>query len=296
MLDPAARRAPNAKKNLSNISEIRRFFHRNEHPIYFISPTNFNLLGIDEWVKNFKYVTYIDCYEGRHPNVFCPSEQPHDEFTSIEEINNYLLQHKEVIDRVERRGGKPKLVFLMFDENTEKLAKELGWQVWFPKAKLRNRVDNKIETVRIGNKAAVPSAPNTLAEVKDWSDLQRLATRAGIGTDLVLQSAFGDSGHTTFFIKSKADFDKHEHEIVGRGEMKIMKRINCRGSAIEACATKAGTIVGPLMTELVGFKELTPYRGGVCSVGCCDLAVGLCTRAPRNTDVAANTGSMSLTT
>ena len=48
-----------------------------------------------------------------------------------------LLQHKEVIDRVERRGGKPKLVFLMFDENTEKLAKELGWQVWFPKAKLR---------------------------------------------------------------------------------------------------------------------------------------------------------------
>ena len=264
MLDPAARRAPNAKKNLSNISEIRRFFHRNEHPIYFISPTNFNLLGIDEWVKNFKYVTYIDCYEGRHPNVFCPSEQPHDEFTSIEEINNYLLQHKEVIDRVERRGGKPKLVFLMFDENTEKLAKELGWQVWFPKAKLRNRVDNKIETVRIGNKAAVPSAPNTLAEVKDWSDLQRLATRAGIGTDLVLQSAFGDSGHTTFFIKSKADFDKHEHEIVGRGEMKIMKRINCRGSAIEACATKVGTIVGPLMTELVGFKELTPYRGGWC--------------------------------
>ena len=264
MLDPAARRARNAKKNLNNISEIRRFFHRNEHPIYFISPTNFNLLGIDEWVKNFKYVTYIDCYEGRHPNVFCPSEQPHDEFTSIEEINNYLLQHKEVIDRVERRGGKPKLVFLMFDENTEKLAKELGWQVWFPKAKLRNRVDNKIETVRIGNKAAVPSVPNTLAEVKDWSDLQRLATRAGIGTDLVLQSAFGDSGHTTFFIKSKADFDKHEHEIVGRGEMKIMKRINCRGSAIEACATKAGTIVGPLMTELVGFKELTPYRGGWC--------------------------------
>ena len=43
-----------------------------------------------------------------------------------------------------------------------------------------------------------------------------------------------------------------------------MKRINCRGSAIEACATKEGTIVGPLMTELVGFKELTSYRGGWC--------------------------------
>ena len=62
-----------AKKKLKNISEIRRFFHRNETPIYFISATNFNLLGLDEWVRNFKYVNYLDCYDGKHPNVFCPS-------------------------------------------------------------------------------------------------------------------------------------------------------------------------------------------------------------------------------
>jgi len=43
-----------------------------------------------------------------------------------------------------------------------------------------------------------------------------------------------------------------------------MKRINCRGSAIEACVTRHGTIVAPLMTELVGFKDLTPYKGGWC--------------------------------
>ena len=36
------------RAKLNNISEIRRFFHRNDHPIYFISATNFNLLGIDE--------------------------------------------------------------------------------------------------------------------------------------------------------------------------------------------------------------------------------------------------------
>jgi hypothetical protein len=122
------------KTELRNISEIRRFFHRNEDPIYFISATNFNLLGLDEWVKNFKYICYIDCYDGRHPNVFCPSEQPHAEFQSIEDINNYLLQHKEVIDFIKRRGGKPKFVFLMFDEKTERLSKELGAEVWFPKA------------------------------------------------------------------------------------------------------------------------------------------------------------------
>ncbi len=253
-----------AKRQLNNISEIRRYFHRNEDPIYFISATNFNLLGIDEWCKNFKYICYIDCYDGRHPNVFCPSEQPHAEFQSIEDINNYLLQHKEVIDLVKRRGGKPKFVFLMFNEETERLAKELGADVWFPKAKLRTRMDNKIETVRVGNKAGVPSVPNTLALVESYKQLCEVSDKAGIGRDLVLQSAFGDSGHTTFFIKSEADFRRHEHEIVGQGEIKIMKRIDCRGSAIEACCTSEGTIVGPLMTELVGFKDLTPYRGGWC--------------------------------
>ena len=242
------------KKTLKNISEIRRFFHTNTDPIYFVSATNFNLLGLDEWVKNFKYICYMDCFDGRHPNVLCPSELPHDEFQSIEDINNYLLQHKEVVDYVKSRGGKPKFVFLMFDEKTEKLVKALGGEVWFPKAKLRTNMDNKIETVRIGDKAGVTS----------YEQLREVCEKGGIGHDLVLQSAFGDSGHTTFFIKSEADFRKHEHEIVGEGEIKIMKRIDCRGSAIEACATDQGTIVGPLMTELVGFKELTPYRGGWC--------------------------------
>lgn len=252
------------KKMLKNMSEIRRFFHRNEDPIYFISATNFNLLGIDEWCKNFKYICYIDCYDGRHPNVFCPSEQPHAEFQSIEDINNYLLQHKEVIDFIKRRGGTPKFVFLMFDEETERLANELGAVVWFPSAELRTSMDNKIETVRVGNKAGVPSVPNVLAEVTSYKNLRETCEEAGVGHDLVLQSAFGDSGHTTFFIKSEEDFRRHADEIIGQGEIKIMKRIDCRGSAIEACTTSTGTIVGPLMTELVGFKELTPYRGGWC--------------------------------
>ena len=253
-----------AKKKLKNISEIRRYFHRNEKPIYFISATNFNLLGLDEWCKNFKYINYLDCYDGRHPNTLVPIEQPHAEFQSIEDINNYMLQHKQVMDYISARGGKPRFVFLMFDEKTEEIARELGAEIWFPKAELRSRMDNKIETVRIGNKAGVPSVPNLLAEITSYRQLKKLATKAGLGRDWVLQSAFGDSGHTTFFISSEEDFRRHESEIIGEGEIKVMKCIKCRGSAIEACATSQGTIVGPLMTELVGFKELTPYRGGWC--------------------------------
>ncbi len=261
----AAKKKPakRAKKvHLKNISEVRRYFHRNEDPIFFISATNFNLLGIDEWCRNFHYINYIDCYDGRHPNTFVPSENAHPEFESIEDIVAYLLEHKEVIDFMKSKGKNPKAVFLMFDERVEKICKELGIEVWFPKAKLREQIDHKIETVRIGNKAGVPSVPNVLSEIKDYAHLKKLSKP--IGDDLVLQSAFGDSGHTTFFIKNEKDFNRHKSEIVGQGEIKVMKRINCRGSAIEACATKNGTIVGPLMTELVGFKELTPYRGGWC--------------------------------
>jgi biotin carboxylase len=174
---------------------MRRYFHRNEDPIFFISATNFNLLGIDEWCRNFKYINYIDCYDGRHPNTFVPTEQPHPEFESIEDINAYLLEHKEVIDFIRSKGGKPKAVFLMFDKRVEKLCKELGIEIWFPKAKLREHIDHKIETVRIGNKAGVPSVPNVLSEVSDWTQLRKVAK--GLGDDLVLQSAFGDSGHTT---------------------------------------------------------------------------------------------------
>ena len=118
--------------------------------------------------------------------------------------------------------------------------------------------------MRIGDKAGVPSVPNVLSEIDSWEQLCAVAKQGKLGSDLVLQSAYGDSGHTTFFVKSERDFRRHQQESVGQGEIKVMKRIVCRGSAIEACATKRGTIVGPLMTELVGFKELTPYRGGWC--------------------------------
>ena len=250
-------------KTIRNVSDLRVVMHRNERPIYFISATNFNLLGIDQWVRNFRFISYIDCFDGRHPKVMVPSKQPHTEFESIEDINNYLLQHKDVIDQIQRRGGKPVATFLMFDEKTEEICKEIGLEVWFPKAKLRSRCDNKMETVRIGNKAGVASVPNTLGPAKSYEELVASAKKAGIGTDLVVQTAFGDCGHTTFFIANEQEYDRHAKEIQAEDEVKIMKRIKCRGATMEACATRSGTLVGPLLTEVVG-KELTPYKGGWC--------------------------------
>jgi D-alanine-D-alanine ligase-like ATP-grasp enzyme len=261
-----AKKAASKKEVLHGVSDIRRFFYKNETPLYFISATNFNMLGADEWIKGFKFICQIECFDGQHPNVFSPKEEiPHDEFTSIEDINNYLLQHPEVQDYLTtRKKGKNigKAMFLMFDEKTEKLAKKLGLQVMFPTAKMRTFMDNKVNTNRIAEKAGVPCVPYVLSPVLDYAHLQKVSKV--LGNDLVIQTPFGDSGHTTFFISNEEEFNKYEEEIVKEKEVKIMKRINCKGSAIEACVTRHGTIVAPLMTELVGFKELTPYKGGWC--------------------------------
>ena len=159
---------------VKSVADLLLMFHRNERPIYFISATNFNLLGMDRWVNRFRYINYIDCFDGRHPNAFVPQELPHEPFESIEDINNYLLQHKDVVDLIERRGGKPVATFLMFDEKTEALARELGMEVWFPPAALRQRCDNKMETVRIGNKAGVYSVPNALEKVDSYEHLMQI--------------------------------------------------------------------------------------------------------------------------
>ncbi|HSP58304.1 MAG TPA: biotin carboxylase [Halomonas sp.] len=262
---PAKTDGATPMSTIKNIADVRRHFLNNKEPIYFISATNFNLLGIGDWVGNFRHINYIDCFEGQQRNVFVPKQKFPRDFESIEDINNYLLEHKEVIDFIQSRADGDNAgvaAFLMFDEHTEEICKQLGLKVSFPPAALRSRMDNKIETVRIGNKVGVPSVPNVLAKVGSYQELCEVSR--DLGTDLVVQTAFGDSGHTTFFIASEDDYYKHAEEIEAESEVKIMKRINCRGSAIEACSTRSGTVVGPLMTELVGFKTLTPYKGGWC--------------------------------
>ena len=245
---------------LRTLSDIRRHFLLEQRPTYFISATNFNLLGIDEWVNRFTAINYIDCFGGRYPNVFVPDERPHDVFESIEDINNYLLVHPDVVERLGREPGRA--VFLMFDDRTEALSRERGLTLMMPSAKLRTEVDDKISCTRIADRAGVESVPNVLARVASYAQLREVSR--ALGDALVVQTSFGDSGHTTFFIANEADYAKHADEIEAEAEVKIMRRIRCRGSAMEACVTRHGTIVGPLMTELVGFPELTPYKGGWC--------------------------------
>jgi len=252
------------RRTLRNIAEIRTFFRTNDEPVYFVGPTGFNLLGLDRWVRHFNYITYYDAWDGAHPRMITPRLGREAEFTSSEDIVNFLLRHPEVQARLKADGGRPRIASVFFDEETEAICEELGYQLILPSHALRTRLDSKITTTRLGNEAGAPSVPNALAVAWTYDELLRITAGAGLGDDLVIQLPYGDSGKTTFFVATEADWDRHADVIAGH-EAKIMKRI-ARNTAIavEAVITRHGTIVGPFMTDLTGYAELTPYHGGWC--------------------------------
>ncbi|GAA2560760.1 biotin carboxylase [Neomicrococcus aestuarii] len=254
------------ERPLRNMSEVRHFFRTNSTPIFFVGATPFNLLGLDRWVRNFSYICYYDAWDGAHPRMFTPKRKPFEEFESGEAINNWLLKSPETRQYIRRhtpRGARPKIALVFFNEQTEQICRDLGYDLILPPAALREHLDSKIVTTKLGNQAGAPSVPNILTKLASYKTLMNRAEKAGLGKELVVQTPYGDSGKTTFFISSEEDWKKHEKEIVGQ-DIKVMKRINNRPVAVEAVLTSSGTVVGPFMTELAGYAELTPYRGGWC--------------------------------
>jgi D-alanine-D-alanine ligase-like ATP-grasp enzyme len=246
---------------LDGLSEIRQHFFRDPTPVWHVCATPYTLLGMDEWVRGFRWISYADCFDGAHPRVFTPEQRTDETFPYdlLEEMNNDLLRHEQVRAHVSK-FGPGQITALMFDEETCALAAGLGLDMIMPAPELRRRVDDKLETTRIGDRAGVASVPNVLGRVANWDDLQKLS--ASLGPDVVVQTAFGDSGTTTFFISSEVEYQRFAAQIAAEVEVKVMRRIKPAQAAIEGCVTREGTIVGPLMTEIIGFPELTPYRGG----------------------------------
>jgi hypothetical protein len=254
--------AARKRQKLTSLSAIYSFFRKNETPVTFLSPTPYNILGLGRWINHFEYINFFDSFDGTHPKVTVPREHGPHEFRSIEDVNNYLLRHKEVRNRLKARG--PGLLLLvMFDEETEMLARELGQKIALPPAKLRKHIDSKIITTKLGNEAGIKSAPNVLSKAKSYAELTALAKAAKLGDDLVVQTPYGDSGRTTFFVKTEADWKKNEDKLA-QEQLKVMKRINHLPGTVEAVATRHGTLVGPLQTDITGFAEVTPYKGGWC--------------------------------
>ncbi len=247
---------------LTTLDDIRIFWKTNQTPLYFISPTLFNLIGLDQWVGGLRYITFIDTFSGKHPHALLPTEEcPISAFKNMEEINEYLLSQDSVVSRIDPDGYA---LFLFFNDALEKKCQTLRLTLCLPRQSIVRSCDSKINTTLIGNQAGVHSVPNVLARIDSYETLTSLAKTHHLGSEWVIQTAYGDSGKTTFFISDQQSFEECKESIITEDKVKVMKKIRCVSAALEACATSQGTFVGPLMRELIGVPTLTPYQGGWC--------------------------------
>ncbi len=253
-----------SKHTLNTLDEIKQYFANNPTPYYFISASNFNLMSLSQWVAHWQHINLIDCYDGQHPDVMLVTDSHDQLFTGIEDINLYLLNQESVAAHIAEQNPPGKAIFLFFDEQIEARCEALGLEIILPKNSLVKEIDSKIVTTEIGNQVNVPSVPNILAKVDSYETLLQLAKQASLGQSWVIQTAYGDSGKTTFFVDNEEDYQRYAHKIEAEDTVKVMRKIHCIGTAIEACATRWGTFVGPLLTEVIGDPALTPYAGGWC--------------------------------
>jgi D-alanine-D-alanine ligase-like ATP-grasp enzyme len=259
--------ARNDKIVLRSLDDIKQFFATQQRRTFFISPSNFNMIGMHEWVRGWHNINMLDCFNGQHPHCITIPDDHSRLFAGVEDVNHFLIdqpQVRELLSQPKRNSLPDQALFLFFDEALEQKCAALGIEVALPPNRLVRTVDSKIVTTEIANAAGVPSVPNAVAHVGSFAELQLLATQHSLGDRWVVQTAYGDSGKTTFFIDSETDYRAVAAQIEREDKVKVMRRVRCIGAAIEACATRWGTFVGPLLTELVGQSELTPYAGGWC--------------------------------
>ena len=240
---------------------ISAFLRQLPGPIVYLSTTTFNLIGAERWVGGLEFITTTDCFAGRHPHIAIPDGAGRLPLGAIEAANRFLVGHPDVQQRLRGRGPGHAL-FMMFDDECEAAVERVGWRVALPPARLRRHLDSKVTTTELGDRAGVPSVPNVLAPVRSYAELRRAAGH--LGADLVVQLPYGNSGATTFFVSSEADYAPHAAAIAAQPAVKVMRRIRCRQATIEGCVTRHGTLAGPLQTELVGLPQLTPLPGGWC--------------------------------
>lgn len=266
----AAAAAARPIEPLRTLDEVKAYLAESPQPVFYLSRSATNLLGVDRAVGGFRYITLHDSWDGAHPRNFSPTNVPRLEPRGNINIVNWMLQNPQVQQHIAEHtpeGYTPQVVIAMFDESTERLCAELGYELIMPPIALRERLDSKIVTTEVGNEAGTPSVPNILTTITGWDDLRAQAEAASLGDDLVVQLPYGDSGRTTYFISSREDYEAVAANLVGEGggsapQIKVMRYINHQSLAAEAIITRTGTIVGPVLREITGHPELTRYKGG----------------------------------
>lgn len=191
----------NTRKPLTSVEEIKQHFKNTPDAYYFISASNFNLMAIADWVNHWCNVNFINCYDNSNQSVLLPKTDDTPAFQNIEAINHFLLGNKTILDHISKSSSEGKTnhaIFLFYDDALEKVVSDLGMNLIMPPNTLVKHIDNKIVTTEIGNSVNVPSVPNALVKIANYSQLRAICKEHALSDDVVIQTAFGDSGKTTY--------------------------------------------------------------------------------------------------
>jgi len=226
----------------SNSSEQTNLSEQTNNSVYyFVSASNFNLMMMSDWVDSWFNVNFIDSYDQNNDSVILPEYDEEPVFSDIEGINHFLLGNKKIVEHIKAHTAdkdnldkpKGKVLFLFYDPELEKLVDSLGLELIMPPNKLVKEIDNKITTTEIGNSVDVPSVPNALVRIDSYQMLEKVIKDYSLTADVVIQTAFGDSGKTTYFISNQEDYQQVSEKIEAESKVKVMSRLNCLQVAIE---------------------------------------------------------------
>jgi len=77
------------------------------------------------------------------------------------------------------------------NSETEDICRELGCDLILPAASLRQHLDAKIDTTRLGNEAGAPSVSHVPTGVDHWAGLRAMVGKVGLGGELVVRGVRG---------------------------------------------------------------------------------------------------------
>lgn len=248
----------------AEIMRVHEALQRNTQPVFFISRYGAHLRGVEQWLPSMTHITVNDVERGAHhsqQHVAPRATGAH--VPGAIEFVNWMLRNRDVQAIIRHRtpaGETPKLVFSGHDEETERLCEQLGYEVMSSPIALRNQLDSKLFLAEIAVREGLNPVPHAIARVETWEDLVRVATEFNLGDHVVIQTAYGEGGDGTWFVRNRADFERHRDSFAGK-DVRIMRHVNHQSLAIEAVATRDGVIVGPLERDIIGHKEVAIYEG-----------------------------------
>ncbi len=191
-------------------------------------------------------------------SVFCLKEL--DPSTKIPKNSAALLGHSLTQKFIQKTKGTktPAILYFKPQAKIEKIIQKNNWKAINNPASLQRELENKFNFQKICQQLEVPH-PQTLISTLNPQTLKKLFK--DLSSKLVVQSAHGWAGNTTFLVDKKTFLKKH---LLLNQKVKISPYIPGLTLINNAVTTKHGTLQSPPALQFTGLPGLTHTPLGTC--------------------------------